>query len=403
MVDANGGDSSAAAADATLGNNDGVDGGSDAGTGAHSHVGVDSGPHAGADAASDASFSGGPTCATSDDGAPSVVADTGLYSDFSNKTIATAAGVHAFDPGLHLWSDGLAKSRYIYLPPGTQIVTSGGDQTSGGTMDEWVFPVGTRVWKEFTMQGTRIETRFFEKCADGSWIRTTYRWSADGQTTATELTTGELIPNTVPTANGAMYEVPRRDQCYDCHGGRVDNLLGFEAVALSWTGDSWSSPATFDDSQAMDRISTLGLLTQNPTSPIVIPGRNQDERDSFAWLHINCGVCCHNSGTNARARDTGLYMRLGVTSMAMYSATSTWTTAVNVASKFQPSYDDGGIPSGWNRITLGNPDTSVIPYRDGTRDNGTTIVGQQMPPIISHAVDGPDTTIVRGWITNATP
>jgi hypothetical protein len=348
---------------------------------------------AGGEVAADASDAG--TCP-----APATLAATGLYDDFSTKVLA--ADVHAFDPGLHLWSDGLDKNRYISFPAGTQITTSGGNAASGGTMDEWVFPIGTRVWKEFVMLGTRIETRFMEKCENGSWIRTTYRWSADGQTSATQLTTGALLPNTAPAASGATYEIPRQDQCTFCHSGRVDNLLGFEAVALSWTGDSWASQATIDGVQAMSFLVTQGLLSQNPTSPIVIPGRNQTERDAFGWLHINCGVPCHNPSPNAFGRYAGLFMRLQVDTMATYNQTNTWNTAVNQPSLFQPIIG-GVVQAGWNRITPGDPDHSTVFYRATTRDNGTTVTFQQMPPIVSHAIDGPDTAIVRSWITNASP
>ena len=40
-------------------------------------------------------------------------------------------------PRYPLWSDGAEKQRYLSLPPGTQIDTS--------NMDDWKFPVGTRV------------------------------------------------------------------------------------------------------------------------------------------------------------------------------------------------------------------------------------------------------------------
>jgi hypothetical protein len=355
------------------------------------------------DARGDAAFGGGPTCATAADGAPPALADTGLYSDFPTTTIAAAAGVHAYDPGLHLFSDGLDKRRFVYLPRGTAITTAGGDPMAGGTMDEWLFPVGARLWKEFLMRGTRIETRFLEKCADGSWMRATYRWSADGQTSATPLTTGALLPNTEPDANGALYEIPRQDQCAECHAGRVDNVLGFEAVALSWRGDAWSPPATIDGAPAMSRIAELGWLSQPPAVPIVVPGRDPGERHALGWLHANCGVACHNAGPNALARDTGLSMRLEIATLTSATTTNTWRTAVGVPSAFQPTFPDGGVASGWRRIALGSPETSTLPYRDGTRDNGGTIVGQQMPPIISHVVDGPDTAIVRAWIAGTSP
>ena len=72
--------------------------------------------------------------ATGASGAPHFLACTGLYSDFAAGSISPSAV--AYDPGLHLWTDGATKRRFIYLPPGTQIDTS--------DMDEWTFPVSTK-------------------------------------------------------------------------------------------------------------------------------------------------------------------------------------------------------------------------------------------------------------------
>ena len=37
-------------------------------------------------------------------------------------------------------------------------------------MDRWVFPVGTKVWKQFSLDGVKLETRLLEKREDG-WFR----------------------------------------------------------------------------------------------------------------------------------------------------------------------------------------------------------------------------------------
>ena len=119
-------------------------------------------------------FSG--DCGVGMAGEPTDLRCTGLYSDWDSKTVAT--DLTQYDPGLHLWSDGADKLRWIYLPPGQKIDTS--------DMDEWTFPVGTKVFKEFRIAlgdastETRIETRLLWKQAPGTWYRTTYRWTSDG-------------------------------------------------------------------------------------------------------------------------------------------------------------------------------------------------------------------------------
>ena len=101
---------------------------------------------------------------------PQRLAETGLYADIATGELA--ADVVAYTPQFPLWSDGADKRRWIWLPPGTQIDTD--DQ------DEWKFPDGTKLWKEFSVAGIAIETRLIEKRgpADDDWIPISYVWNA---------------------------------------------------------------------------------------------------------------------------------------------------------------------------------------------------------------------------------
>jgi hypothetical protein len=92
------------------------------------------------------------------DGLPEDLACTGLYLDVESKHVAE--GVHPFEPAVPLWSDGSGKARWIYLPAGTQIDAS--------SPNEWKFPLGTRMFKEFRVNGQRIETRLFQKTRNGN-------------------------------------------------------------------------------------------------------------------------------------------------------------------------------------------------------------------------------------------
>src|SRR6185312_2276089 len=109
-------------------------------------------------------------CADSGLDMPQDLECTGFYSDWASKTIS--ADARPYTPGIEFWSDGAAKQRFIYLPPSTQIDTT--------DMDEWIFPVGTKVWKEFRLGGKQIETRLFWKISASQWTWTTYEWSPDG-------------------------------------------------------------------------------------------------------------------------------------------------------------------------------------------------------------------------------
>lgn len=163
----------------------------------------------------------------SDEGHSSHLGCTGLYSDWPSRTLGP--DVRAFAPGYPLWSDGTRKSRWIFLPPGTQIDT-GGDGREGD-LDNWIFPVGTKVWKQFAFGERLVETRFLWKRRQG-WFRATYVWSED-QSEALEFTgtTGLLVEGA--DSDGPAYEIPSASMCNRCHAGARDQLLGFEVINLS--------------------------------------------------------------------------------------------------------------------------------------------------------------------------
>ena len=113
---------------------------------------------------------GNSSVAASADGPPQSLLDTGLY------VAGPALQVHpdnlSFQPQYPLWSDGADKRRWLNLPPGTWIDAS--------RPDAWDFPAGTRLWKEFSHAGKRIETRLIQRRADKSWLYVSYVWNDQG-------------------------------------------------------------------------------------------------------------------------------------------------------------------------------------------------------------------------------
>ncbi len=305
-------------------------------------------------------------CQMGANGEPTELRCTGLYSDWATKTVAT--NVRQYDPGLHLWSDGANKTRWIYLPPGMKIDTT--------DMDEWMFPSGTKVWKEFVVGGVRLETRLIWKRPSGAWYYTIYRWSTDGSST-TELTGGEL------DADGNGYEIPSQSACYDCHGGRADAVLGFEAVALSTTQASGVTMAT---------LTAGNLLTAPPQSPLTIPG-DATAAAALGYLHMNCGVSCHNRDSG-QAGNTNLLMRLDVGTLASVMTTDTWTTGMGVNANFPVT----GLtnPKDFEPCSPANSSAYYrMDHRDGV-DGAPT--GTQMPPTITHKVDADGAAMIAAWL-----
>ena len=106
---------------------------------------------------------------------PMWLSQTGLYADIASATLAEH--VHPYTPVYQLWSDTAVKRRFLYLPqstsPACQIDTS--------DMDHWELPVGTQVFKEFSLGGVLLETRLIERFGPGPsdfWMGA-FVWSAD--------------------------------------------------------------------------------------------------------------------------------------------------------------------------------------------------------------------------------
>ena len=296
---------------------------------------------------------------------------TGLYGaepEARNKRIAP--GVAAYEPGFRLWSDGLEKARYVYLPPGARIDTS--------DMDEWTFPVGTKFWKEFRWRGKRIETRFLEKTAADTWRRTTFVWKGD-ESDAREGPEGRTV--TLDAGHGA-YDIPGREDCGRCHGGRRDTVLGFEALALG---------APEAGGLTLPRLLSEGRLTRAPEAArTAVPGTPID-RAALGWLHMNCGVSCHNANPEAGASFAGLNLKLAANGAADPRETASLETALNRPTTAL-GFRDPKAPK--IRIVPGQPRQSAIYFRAASRAPALA-----MPPLATHLVDPEALTVLDRWIT----
>ena len=302
---------------------------------------------------------------------PTTLACTGLYSDFATLTLSPNAQPYA--PAVPLWSDGATKERWIELPPGQQIDVS--------DPNEWTFPVGTKLFKQFTYEGVRVETRMFQKIdANPSfWVYATYAWNTE----LTEATINYGSP--VPVGDdGGTWVIPTNDDCLYCHEGRQDRILGFEQVSLGLSGATGLT---------LLQLVVNNLVTPAPTQVNLFIGDDGTGLDgpALSWLHINCGVTCHNSNQSAQAYAAGMLLRLDPTQLNGSPATTTsWndlSTTINVPCV---SGSVAGIP----RIEPGDPDASAIVQLISERGL------LQMPPIASRFVDTTDVASVVAWISH---
>ena len=287
---------------------------------------------------------------------PQRLSETGLYADIA--TGALAPGVWAYTPQFELWSDGAEKQRWILLPNDRPIDTS--------NLDEWRFPQGTKVWKQFSVGGVRIETRLLEKRGpgDADWLSLAYVWSPDAKDAI-------AAPLGAIDAQHTGHDVPAAGECSACHAGRRSFILGFSAIQLA------ASAAT--DEIDLDTLIHRGLLSNPPESSPVVPG-NAVEAAALGYLHANCSHC-HNQTRPARSgarcfdpeKDDDF--TLEVAQLDDVLSTPTYRTVVGHA------------------VKRGNPDDSKL-YKLVTSRG----LFKQMPPLATEKVDSAAVANLRLWI-----
>ncbi len=293
-----------------------------------------------------------------------------------------------YSPAYPLWTDGLNKRRWIYLPAGTKIET--GPNPVGDTapnMDRWVFPIGTRFLKEFARasDGKKLETRIWERTATG-YRYGAFRWRAD-QTEADYTETGG--PAALPLDDGTtVHEIPSRADCGRCHDGEPGKGLGFSAVTLSKAPLS-AGDLTLVRVIAKDWLSHPPSTLPDATLGSPVPG-SPVEAKALGYLHANCGHC-HNPLGQGKGPGMWLRIRYGETNP---KTTELWATTIGKASSTWAKYGATlRIDPGATAIGDGAPALSTVYLRPTFR---STV--DQMPTIGTALVDTVGMKDLEVWI-----
>lgn len=306
---------------------------------------------------------------------PSELRCTGLYSDWESKTLHCAA--RAYAPASALWTDGAGKKRYVALPEGTTI--------DGSDPDDFVYPVGTKFWKEFSVgdEPQRVgETRLLQKSELG-WIYTTYVYDDEGN--ALQMNDG------VEDLFGSGHSVPSREQCKSCHAGRKDYVLGWDLFMMG-PGASGITREDLVSEGLLEGWSEAGLDEQT-LSALNFPG-DETEAAALAYMHANCGVSCHNETTNASGRPSGLYLRVEVNEASSALTTDAVTSGIN--RNPSPNAETTGLPPATDPFydfRPLDPERSLSLARMEYRGSATA-----MPPLGTHQIDEEGVSLVRAWI-----
>lgn len=302
--------------------------------------------------------------------APERLSETGFF------TLAK----RPFSPQYPLWSDGAAKSRWVYLPPGTTIAA--GDESA------WDFPVGTKFWKEFTFNGRKVETRFLWRVSAARWVATSYVWNEAGSDAVRAPEDG--VPNAAEVAPGRAHAIPSASDCAACHGSKTTRVLGFNPLQLSPDRDPnaiHAEPLT----EQMVTLTTLmregvlaGARADIVSHPPRIATQDPETRRVLGYLVGNCATCHNGNGEIA-----------ALAPVLKYDELVTDADAIARRLAVQPTkWQVPGVPDGASLLVNTHaPDTSALLVRMRSRRPSS-----QMPPLGTVLRDDEAVNAIAAWI-----
>jgi mono/diheme cytochrome c family protein len=283
----------------------------------------------------------------------------------------------AFSPQYPLWTDGATKRRWLSLPPKTYIDAS--------RPNAWEFPVGTRLWKEFSV-GRAIETRYIERLADGQWRYATYIWNEAG-------TNATLAPAAgvrgLLVAPDVRHNIPGEEDCRACHEGAAVPVLGFSALQLSPDRDPLAPHADAFSQTDLRGLVARGLVRNLPQSLVDaaprISASSAVERAALGYLHGNCGHC-HNADGSPVPVDARLAHDV---SLGAKSSEQVLRSLLDAPTRFRAP----GLPHDARVVVPGRPEASTLLWRIRSTNPQT-----RMPPLGVQQLDHEALALLERWI-----
>lgn len=284
---------------------------------------------------------------------PATLSEVGLYADLAEQQAAPRA--IPYTPRAALWSNGLAKARYIVVPAGESIDT--------GTSD-WVFPEGTLLFKTFLGDDGPVETRV-ERTTGAAPEFATYRWDGD----EAYLLDGERGVDVEVSVDGdsTAHEIPSIRSCEQCHESATNPVLGFTPLELS--GEAREAV------EQVERLVSAGVISSNPKLDGALDEFTGTGRDVLSYLVGNCVHCHNDSGGIASSFD----LRPEVAFDALIDQpTASSASAVGI------------------RVVPGNPGESILFQAVSGETDDPEV--KSMPPVGVQRRDRAGIELLRGWI-----
>jgi len=288
------------------------------------------------------------------------------------EDLKPASRVIKYDINSPLFSDYAHKKRFIYLPPGEQIVYK--------AIGPLQFPEGATLIKNFYYtdeqlgegNGKIIETRLLIKETTG-WRSLPYVWNEEQTEAFLEIPGREVPLKLAATYEEMLYAVPTMLQCKSCHesNGQI-TPIGPTAQQLNTSGQ-------------LEKWVANGWLTEQPEKnnyPKMVAWEDESESieaRAHAYLEINCGHCHQPAGP---AKNSGL----NLTSSAKTPLAMGIYKAPVAAGK-----GSGGLKFD---IVPGKPDQSILIYRMKSVDPSV-----MMPEVGKATVHTEGVQLIEAWIT----
>ena len=305
-----------------------------------------------------------PGSGLSNDTIPELLSDTGCTDPADIRQ--PYSGLLPYDLNARFWSDNADKERFIGLPNGTTITRNADD--------DWEFPNGTVIVKNFRLGGDLVETRHLMRHPDGSWGGYTYEWNAT-QTEATRVRGGKTV-----VVAGQPWIFPSESQCLECHTAAAGVSLGPETAQFN---KLFTYPSTGITANQLSTVDHVMMFTSPLPGPVETLPSMVDPTDTSAdlgeraraYLHTNCASCHRPNGPTPSTMDLRYTTLLGSTN----------------ACDAVPLGGDLGIANA-RIIAPGDAARSVLTNRVSRRDSAA------MPPIGSAIADSAGLVLLTNWI-----
>ncbi len=303
---------------------------------------------------------------SSSDNFPRLLSQTGCVN--TTDPTQPASGLIPYTVNAPFWSDGADKQRWLALPDDTTITIN--------AAQDWEFPNGSVLMKNFHLNERLIETRLFVRHNDGQWAGYSYEWNAKG--TDAELVVGGKVVD----IEGQPWIYPSSSECMQCHTAAAGFSLGLETAQLNGDMTYPQTGRTANQLITHDAINTLrDPLSDTPENlpRLVNPTDTAAPLDARvrAYLHTNCAQCHRPDGptnVNLDLRHTTALADMNICNVA-------------------PQNGDLDIADA-QLLAPAAPERSLLLQRMQRRD------ALGMPPLGSNLVDEAGAALIEDWIAS---